>query len=274
MLLVAPRASVAAIIPVLRRPEQALLEPSEVRTATHLALQHLAAVDVAFDWAMTPGQGDAGFAGVIVIADSLRKPLPGHERTLRRPGQPGIPRLRRPLAHERGHVLGASDGGGHLGMLGSPVGALGRLVLIRPLGSPSHPPGRPTGREVASCRLCHGRQGLPRPSLPRRLARGLAQALGRAGDGRRAPRIPTPWELAEEAHGITAPRMPPFEAVGRVGREETTAALGAALARGQGLHPAVAIECLVGQVLRQWSSDSGEHRHRKENRGPAFSAGT
>jgi hypothetical protein len=158
MLLVAPRASVAAIIPVLRRPEQALLEPSEVRTATHLALQHLAAVDVAFDWAMTPGQGDAGFAGVIVIADSLRTPLPGHERTLRRPGQPGIPRLRRPLAHERGHVLGASDGGGHLGMLGSPVGALGRLVLIRPLGSPSHPPGRPTGREVASCRLCRGRR--------------------------------------------------------------------------------------------------------------------
>jgi hypothetical protein len=136
MLMVEPRASVAAIIPVLRRQEKALLEQIEFGTATHLALQHLEAVDVAFDRAVTPGQGDPGFDGVIVIADPLRTPLQGHERTLRRPGQPGIQLLRLPLAHELGKVLGSGDGGGDLRRLSSQVGELGGLVLILPLGSP------------------------------------------------------------------------------------------------------------------------------------------
>jgi hypothetical protein len=45
---------------------------------------------MAFDRAITPGQGDPGFDGVIVIAQSLRNPLQGPERTLSRPGQPRI----------------------------------------------------------------------------------------------------------------------------------------------------------------------------------------
>jgi hypothetical protein len=47
MLMVAPRASVAAIIPVLRRQEKALLEQIEFGTAKHLAFEHLQAVNLA-----------------------------------------------------------------------------------------------------------------------------------------------------------------------------------------------------------------------------------
>ena len=75
VLMVEPRASVAAIIPVLRRQEKALLEQIEFGTAKHLALQHLEAVDVAFDRAVTPGQGDPGFDRVIVVAQPFGKPL-------------------------------------------------------------------------------------------------------------------------------------------------------------------------------------------------------
>ena len=122
MLMVEPRASVAAIIPVLRRQEKAPLEQLECGTAKHLAFKHLQAVHLALHRAVTPGPGDPGFNGLIVIADPLRQPLQGCEGTVRRPGQPGIQRLRRALAHELGKVLGSSDGGGHLRMLGLQLG--------------------------------------------------------------------------------------------------------------------------------------------------------
>ena len=149
MLMVEPRASVAAIIPALRRQENALLEQIELGTAKHLAFEHLQAVNLALHRAGTPGQGDPGFDGLIVIADPLRTPLQGCEGNLRRPGQPGIQLLRRALAHELGKVLGSGDGGSHRGMLGSQLGELGGLVLVLPLGSPEHQPGRPAGGKVA-----------------------------------------------------------------------------------------------------------------------------
>jgi hypothetical protein len=98
--------SVAAIVPVLRRQEQALLEQIACGTATQLALQPREAVDVAFDRAITPGQGHASLNGVIVLAQAFRNPRQGHEGTLRRPGQPGIPLVRLALAHEPRNVLG------------------------------------------------------------------------------------------------------------------------------------------------------------------------
>ena len=84
-LMVEPPSAVAAIVPALRRQEKALLEQIEFGTAKHLALQHLEAVDMAFDRAVTPGQGNPGFDGLIVIAQPLRKPLQGPEGTLCRP---------------------------------------------------------------------------------------------------------------------------------------------------------------------------------------------
>jgi hypothetical protein len=122
VLVVEPRASVAAIIPVLRRQEKALLQPIEFGPATHLAFEHRQAVNLALHRAVTPGQGDPGFDGLIVIAAPLRKPRQGCEGTVRRPGQPGIQLLRRALAHEPGEVLGYGDGGGHLRMLGLQLG--------------------------------------------------------------------------------------------------------------------------------------------------------
>src|SRR5262245_28659279 len=106
MLMVEPSASVAASAPSLRRQEKALLEQIEFGPAIHLALQHFEAIDVAFDRAITPGQGDAGFDGVIVITQPFRKPLQGHEGTLCRPSQPGIQLVRLALAYEPHKVLG------------------------------------------------------------------------------------------------------------------------------------------------------------------------
>ena len=93
---------------------------------------------------------------------------------------------------------------------------------------------------MANCRLCHGRQGRPRPPRPRGLAWRLAQALGIARHGRVAPRIPPGLALSEEAHGVTGPRVPVCQERRVRGGEETAAAIDSALTRGQGLHPEVA----------------------------------
>jgi hypothetical protein len=66
---------------------------------------------------MTPGQGHTSFDRVIVVAQPFRKLLQGRERTLRRPGQPGISLRCLPLAHELGNILGERDGVGELGLL-------------------------------------------------------------------------------------------------------------------------------------------------------------
>jgi hypothetical protein len=147
--MVEPRVSVAASIAALRRQEKALLEQIEFGTAKHLAFEHFQADHMALHRAGPPGQGDPGFDGVIVVAESLCKPLQGHEGTLRRPGVPGIKLVRLSLAHEPGKVLGSGDGGSHLGMLGFQLGELGGLVFILLLWSPQDQPSRPAGGEVA-----------------------------------------------------------------------------------------------------------------------------
>ena len=144
-----PRASVAAIDPALRGQENALLEPITCGPANHLAREHFHTVDMALHGAGTPGQGDPGSDGVIVVAAPLRKPLQGHEGTLRRPSQPGIQLVRLAFAHKPREVLGSGDGGGHLSMLGLQLGEWGGLLLLQPLWPPQDQPGRPAGREVA-----------------------------------------------------------------------------------------------------------------------------
>ena len=63
------------LTPFLRGQKKAPLEQIKFGPAKHLALQHLEAVDVAFNRVGTPREGDPGFDGVIVVAESLRKPL-------------------------------------------------------------------------------------------------------------------------------------------------------------------------------------------------------
>jgi len=57
-------------------------------------------------------------------------------------------------------------------------------------------------------------------------------------------------ELAEEAQGLPAPRLPTFEESGGVGREETAAAVRAALALGHGLHPEGAKDGMLANPQR------------------------
>src|SRR5690348_5272277 len=55
------------------RQQDALAEEGEAGAAEHLALEHLDPVDVSFDDAGVPGQGESGDDGVAVSADASRE---------------------------------------------------------------------------------------------------------------------------------------------------------------------------------------------------------
>jgi hypothetical protein len=79
----------------------------------------------------------------------------------------------------------------------------------------------------------------------------VAQTLHIACDGGIAPRVPTRLELSKVLQGITTAGVPARQEIGVVGGEESTAALRATLALGQGLHPEVAEDGILAhpQVL-------------------------
>ena len=101
-----PQGTACTLAPSLRSEQKAPLEPIQAGTATPLALEHLQAMNVALHWAIAPASCQASFDGVVVVAQSFRKALQGHEGAIRRPCQPGIQLICPPLAHERGKVLG------------------------------------------------------------------------------------------------------------------------------------------------------------------------
>src|SRR5215510_15221587 len=88
---------------------EAAAEEIEMRTAKHLALQHLQTVEVAFDGAIAPGQRHPSFDGGIAVAQSVRKTLQGLHRTGRGAGEPAIKALRLAGPHEVGKVPGQRD---------------------------------------------------------------------------------------------------------------------------------------------------------------------
>ena len=103
-----------------------------MRTAKHLPFQHFETVNMPFDWAGTPGQGDARFDRGIVLAESLGEMLQGLQRTRARPRQPWIQVRGLPLAHHLRKVLGEIDGLGDRGRLRVELGellGLGRCAL-------------------------------------------------------------------------------------------------------------------------------------------------
>jgi hypothetical protein len=53
------------------RHEDSFAEQVDVGAAEHLAFEHLDAVDVAFDRAGVPGQGESGCDGVLVVLDAF-----------------------------------------------------------------------------------------------------------------------------------------------------------------------------------------------------------
>jgi hypothetical protein len=79
----------------------------------------------------------------------------------------------------------------------------------------------------------HKRQGVTWSPLSWCLALRLAHALGVAGDGDITAAVAMLLELSEESQGVAAPRIPAFEEIGCIGREETAAAVTARLALGK-----------------------------------------
>ena len=68
-------------LPPAWSPHKAAAEQIEARPANHLAFQHFQTVDVPLDRARTPGQGDARFDRLIVVAEPARKALHGLQGT-------------------------------------------------------------------------------------------------------------------------------------------------------------------------------------------------
>src|SRR5215471_7843451 len=104
--------------PGSRREQEPLAQQVELGAPKHRALQHLQAVDLAFDRAITPGQHQAGFHGFIVRAQPYGKAL--HRRYPARDGprQPVIKTVGLTLAHDRTKVLREVDRHRHFTVLG------------------------------------------------------------------------------------------------------------------------------------------------------------
>ena len=90
--------------------DKAALKEIEARTAKHLALQHLQAIDVPFHGACAPGQGDPRFDRGLVLVQPGGEASQGLHRTGRGTLQPGIKRLGLPLAYELRKLLGEING--------------------------------------------------------------------------------------------------------------------------------------------------------------------
>jgi hypothetical protein len=95
--------------------------------------------------------------------------------------------------------------------------------------------------------------------LPGRALR-LAQTLRIAGHGRGAPRLPAPLQLPEESHGVTVPRVPACQEIRGLGREETAAAIRAALARRQRRRAEGAIDGMLANPQRLGHGPPGPPR--------------
>jgi hypothetical protein len=225
-----PRYSVLGLAPSLRGETTALLEQIQAGTATHLTRERFQAMKLALYRAVTPGECHASFDRVIVVTQPCRKPLPGHEGTLRRPGQPGIQVLGRPWAPELRQLLGERERVSDRGILGDELGQEVLLLWRARLRPSQHQPRRPVRGQGAVPGLCHHWQEVAASPLPGCPPLRVAQTLRLARHGGRAPRIARLLERSEEPHGIAATRVPAFEEIGCGGREQTAAAVRAALA--------------------------------------------
>jgi hypothetical protein len=112
-----------------------------------LALEPFQARDLPLYWPTTPGQRNAGFNCVEIIAESFGKPSPGSHSTLGGTREPGLQLLGLPLAHELGKVLGEVDRLAYVCMLRTQLGELLGVVLGALLLMPYHQPGRLTSGE-------------------------------------------------------------------------------------------------------------------------------
>jgi hypothetical protein len=92
-----------------RRAQEPPAQQVELGAPKHLALEHLQAVDVAFDWAIAPRQPETGFDGLVVRAEPHSKALQGCYTTGDGSCQPLIEPVGLALAHDRTKVLRQPD---------------------------------------------------------------------------------------------------------------------------------------------------------------------
>lgn len=69
-------------LPLSLRQQNSFTEKLEASAAEHLALEHLDPVDVSFDDAGVPGQGEAGDDGVTVAVDACGEGVDGGQVVL------------------------------------------------------------------------------------------------------------------------------------------------------------------------------------------------
>ena len=212
------------------RPQEAAAEEIEARPAKHLAFQHFQAVDVPLDRAGTPGQGDARFDRLIVVAEPVGKALHGLQRTGSRAREPGIEVLRLALADEGGKVLREVDRLGDLGRLRVELGellGLGLGALAPHAAAPARSPGgasragttgsATTGRRLAPA-LAAGWDAL-----------GLADAADIGGDAAIAPGVAPRLELPKQLDGGVAAGIPALQDIGLIRVEDAASVVAAML---------------------------------------------
>ncbi len=207
--------------PIAWGPHEAAAAELKARAATHLALQHVEAVERARDRPVGPGPWHARCDRLRGVVEPRGTALHG----LLRPGggarAPGRARRRRPLAPALRQVLGEVDRRGDRGLLGAHLGAVRRLGR-RALGRASeHEPRRPAwGKRRARGRR-HARPRRPPALASGGQARRLAAAAGRGRHPARAPRVALGWECPDARQRRPAARLPARAARGLGGREAT-----------------------------------------------------
>jgi len=130
------RGTEGALASPLRRRDNTPVQQIEMRTAKHLALAHLQAIDLALHRPMTPRQGHPSLHGLIVVTKPWGEALKRSQRTLDRPCQPGVESGGGPLAHQLGKVVREFDGFRDLCMLGLDLHEYGLVVWRSPLQAP------------------------------------------------------------------------------------------------------------------------------------------
>ena len=193
-----------------------------MRPTKHLAFQHLQAIDMAFDGAVTPWDSHPSFDRRIVVAEPLRKTPQGLHRTARGAREPAIQALRLPGAHQVRKVPDQRDGLREFRLLRDQLGQLLFLVRSPGLRPPQHEPGGPPRREVAVLGFRDDRERVGRRGwLAGRQPLRLPEALGIAGYSGIAALVALLLEAMKELQGVMAPLVPVLEDGDFVGVQDT-----------------------------------------------------
>jgi hypothetical protein len=150
------------------RQAEASGQQIEPGPAEHLALQHLQAVDVPFNGALTPRQRHRCRDSSVILTQASGKAPEGRESAGGSARQPWIELGRLALADEGGEVLCERHGFRQLGRLRDQLHQLVVILLRRPLCWTKGQPGGLTRGKPAVWRLRHHRQRLIAPALPGR----------------------------------------------------------------------------------------------------------